>query len=276
MSQPDGPDITGPLPAGVRLPAKRKMAAVRTIMALILREMSTSYGRSPGGYIWTILEPIGGLLMLSWVFSYLFRTPPLGTSFIVFYATGMLPFLAYNGISTKIASALLFSKPLLAYPSVTYTDALTARLILETMTQILVGFIIISLAIWWTGEAVSFDFAKISMAVLMTVVLGVSIGVMNCYLNSMFPVWPTLWAVLNRPLFIISGIFFLIDPLAEEYRDILLINPLAHILSMMRAGFFASYDAPYASPLYVFAFALIPGALGMLLLHRYHKDILEL
>ncbi|WP_025057536.1 ABC transporter permease, partial [Sulfitobacter donghicola] len=238
--------------------------------------MSTSYGRSPGGYIWTILEPVGGILMMSIVFSYIFRTPPLGSSFLLFYATGMLPFLAYGGISMKISSAVQFSKPLLAYPSVTYIDALVARLILEVITQLIVGLIIITGVLLWTSEAVSYDFGAIGLAIYMAIALGVGIGLMNSVLNAMFPVWRTLWAVLNRPLFLISGIFFLIEPLPEQYRSLLLYNPLVHLLSIMRSGFYASYDAPYASPVYVFAFASVPTIFGLLLLYRYHKDILEL
>lgn len=252
------------------------MASARAVMALILREMSTTYGRSPGGYVWTILEPVGGILMLSVVFSFLLRSPPLGTSFLLFYALGMVPFLAYGGVSGKIAAAIQFSKPLLAYPSVTYVDAIVARLLLETLTQMIVGFIVITGAVMWAGVPVSLDFGAIFMAIAMAMALGVGVGLTNSFLNSMFPVWATLWAVLNRPLFLISGIFFLVDPLPEQYRTIVLYNPLVHIISMMRSGFYATYDATYASPTYVFVFAIIPAVFGMLMLHRYHKDILEL
>ena len=62
----------------------------------------------------------------------------------------------------------------------------------------------------------------------------------------------------------------------EQYRNILLYNPLVHVLSMMRSGFYATYDAPYASASYAFGFALVPAVFGMLMLHRYHKDMLEL
>lgn len=261
---------------GVRLPARRKMATMRAIMALILREMSTSYGRSPGGYVWTIIEPIGAIMMLSIVFQFLVRSPPLGTSFLLFYALGMIPFLAYGGMSNKIAGALKFSKPLLAYPSVTYVDALVARLILETMTQIIVGFILITGIILWTGSPVSLDFKAISLAGCMALALGIGVGLTNSFLFSMIPVWSSLWAVLTRPLFLVSGIFFLVEPLPDQYRTIFLYNPLVHIISLMRSGVYATYDATYVSPPYVFTCAIIPAIFGMLMLHRYHKDILEL
>ena len=40
----------------------------RTVVALILREMATTYGRSAGGYVWAILEPVLGVALLSVVF----------------------------------------------------------------------------------------------------------------------------------------------------------------------------------------------------------------
>ena len=43
----------------------RRFATPRTILALMLREMSARYGRSPGGYLWALLEPLGAILILS-------------------------------------------------------------------------------------------------------------------------------------------------------------------------------------------------------------------
>ena len=102
----------------------RRFASIRTIFALMLREMITTYGRSPGGYLWAVLEPAAGIALLSLVFSVGFRSPALGVSFAMFYATGMVPFVFFNDINLKVSRALLFSKPLMAYPTVTFVDAI--------------------------------------------------------------------------------------------------------------------------------------------------------
>jgi hypothetical protein len=60
-------------PAPNRRP--RFLASFRTITALILREMATTYGRSPGGYLWAVLEPVAGVALLSLVFSLALRNP---------------------------------------------------------------------------------------------------------------------------------------------------------------------------------------------------------
>ncbi|KIC47786.1 sugar ABC transporter permease [Tateyamaria sp. ANG-S1] len=254
---------------------RRRFATFRVVVALILREMSTTYGRSPGGYIWAILEPIGAIAILSFVFVYLFRLPPLGTNFALFMASGFLPLGLYTGLTSKVGMSIPFSRPLLTYPAVHYIDAIAARVILHVITQIVVMFIILGGLIVYYDLNVTLNLWRIADAIMMAVALGTGIGLLNCYLMAMYPIWATVWAVLNRPMFIISGVFFLIDTVPQAYRDILLYNPVAHIIMQLRSGIYVTYDAVYVSDIYVYLCALIPGLFGLLLLHRYHNDLLE-
>ena len=125
-------------PAPVMVPHSMRQSTLRAVSALILREVSTTYGRSPGGYVWAVLEPAAGIALLTLIFSVGFRSPPLGTNFALFYAAGLLPFLMYSDISGKLGQTIQFSRALLAYPRVTFLDALMARFLLNMMTQLVV------------------------------------------------------------------------------------------------------------------------------------------
>jgi len=70
-------------------------------------------------------------------------------------------------------------------------------------------------------------------------------------------------------------VFFLFNKMTETYRNLLLLNPLAHMISQMRAGFYMTYDARLVSPTYVYAVSIICLFFGLLLLNRYHRDILN-
>ena len=76
------------------------------IAALVLRGMGARNGRSAGGYLWAILEPLGGTLLLAFAFSLMLRSPPLGTSFILFYATGTIPFRLYSAMANQVSGAI--------------------------------------------------------------------------------------------------------------------------------------------------------------------------
>lgn len=253
----------------------RSFRMSRTITALVIREMSTTYGRTALGYFWAILEPVAGLVLLTIVFSLAFRTPPLGTNFPLFYASGLLPFMAYVDISQKISVALRFSKALLEFPAVTYVDVIMARLILNSLTHVMVIMVVLIAIIVMYRVDVILDYPAIFLAMTMTVALGTGVGVLNCFLLSMYPIWERTWAVMTRPLMIISCVLFMFEDVPEPYRSWLWFNPLVHITGQMRKGIYQTYDGGYASPTFVFLIALTLTALGIILMRRYHREIVN-
>lgn len=262
-------------PTAKHAQAARRPSLVRNVAALMLREMSTTYGRSVLGYLWAILEPVGGIVLLTFVFSLALRAPALGTSFPLFFASGMLPFLAYNDISQKMSQSLNFSRQLLFYPGVSFIDALLARLFLNALTQTMVAAMVLTFILVIYQLDVILDPLAIALGVVMTLSLAIGVGTLNCYLLVRFPSWVRIWSILNRPLFVISGIFFLYGTVPLPWRDYLWWNPLIHIIGQVRKGIYATYDAPYVSPLYVFAVSLILTTTGIMLLRRYYSDIIN-
>lgn len=253
-----------------------RFATLRTITALILREMSTSYGRSPGGYAWAILEPAAGIALLTALFSVGFRSPPLGVSFAMFYATGMLPFTLFTDITAKLGQAMNYSRQLLAYPRVTFLDAILARFGLNLMTQLLVSYIVIGTILLVFETRVVMDGAVIARAYGLAALLALGVGVFNCFMMLRFPLYQRFWSILMRPLFLLSCVFFLFDTIPEPYSDYLWYNPLVHLVGLMRHGFYPNYDAPYVSEAYVAGFGLVALVLGLMLLRRDHKNALEM
>ena len=253
----------------------RRFRAFRTISALILREMSTTYGRSAGGYIWAVISPIAAITLLTLVFSAALRSPSLGSNFPLFYATGMLPFTLYMQTSQKIAFSLKFSRPLLHYPGVRYIDTIIARFLLNLLTHITIFYLLISIIIFAYDIQTILNFPKIITALGLASLLGLGIGCLNCYLFMRFPVWGNLWEILNTPMFILSCIFFIFEDVPNQFQNYLWFNPLSHITGLMRAGFYPTYDATYVSISYVLLISFFTMALGILLLNRFHRDILN-
>lgn len=254
---------------------RRPFASVRVILALILREMSTRYVRTPGGYVWAVLEPVGFVALLSVAFSLMARTPPLGTSFLLFYASGFLPFSFYGNIEGDVSSALRFSRPLLLYPSVTWLDALLARLILGTITGSLVIFFILGGSLLLTGHRASVDLVPVVEAVLAAGTLGFGIGTLNSYLHGAFPLVQTFWKIATRPLFLLSGVIFTLEDLPTGLQHILWWNPLIHITGLMRAGIYPNYQPHYISMPYVYGIALFTAAMGLLFLRAFSRDLVN-
>lgn len=252
----------------------RPFAAPRTIFALMLREMSTRYGTTPGGYIWAIAEPVGMIAVLSIAFSLLLRSPSLGDSFILFYATAYLPFSLFRSVSNTVMNALNFSKPLLKFPAVSWMDAILARMLLNSLSGILISYVLMAAILWLTGSRTVLDMVPILTAYGLAVLLGLGIGSFNCALIGIFPAWAQIWAIISRPLLILSAILYIVEEMPYTTREILAYNPLSHISGLARAGFYPIYTPQYLDLVYVTLWALIPMLIGFILLRRYHRDIL--
>lgn len=258
-----------------QIPRTRRLRPLRAIFALLLREMSTTYGKSAMGYLWALVEPIAALALMSVVFSLMLRSPPLGTNFPLFFASGFLVFQIYSNGGNKVATAVQFSKPLLEFPAVTPLDAILARFTLSYLTQILVIYIILTGIIMLYGLRVHLDLSAMLLALLMAGSISLGIGTFNCYLFVAYPSYVSVWAIANRPMFIISGILFLFDDVPQPFRDILWYNPLIHVVGQMRAGIYPSYDAPYVSVPYVMGLALTLFAIGLVVMRRNLRDALS-
>ncbi|MBY6006624.1 ABC transporter permease [Salipiger bermudensis] len=261
-------------PLSPRVGTTRSFATLRAVSALMLREMATRYGRSPGGYLWALLEPLGGIMVMALGFSLLLRSPPLGNSFMLFYATGFLPFSLYQGIARFVGGSIEFSKPLLQYPAVTWVDAAIARFLLNALTGILIALLLISGIMIVSETRALVELPPIVTAMSLALLIGLSIGVLNCALFGLFPVWTQVWGIFTRPLFLASGVLILYDDLPTSVQNILWYNPLMHVTGLMRSGFYPSYRADYVDLTYCLATGLIPLFLGVVLMSRYHREIL--
>jgi len=245
-----------------------RFSAARSIMALMLREMGSTYGDSPGGYVWAIIQPIGMIMILALGFSLLIKAPSLGTSFVLFYTTGFLTYDMYKQMADKIGGALTYSKPMLAYPRVTWLDAVLARFFLNLLTLSTVVCIVASGILMVIETRTIISILPIVLGLSMAALIGLGVGMVNCLLIGLFP-------VLSRPLFIASGVVFIYEDMPAGVQAILWWNPLLHASGLMRTGFYPTYDADYVSYGYGFGLSLGLIFIGLLFLRAYHAKILH-
>lgn len=273
-AQTDQPDTRDGLRPAPRLRA-RKARTARSIMALMLREMSSTYGRSPGGYAWALLEPIGAIAIFTLIIALglRIRAPSVGVSFELFFATGVLPYRMFLSNARNVAASISFSRALLLYPSVTYTDAILARFFLQVLIHSMVFVLVM------TGILIIFEtrallhLPSILLSLSMAASLGLGLGVLNAYLFPTYPIWKSVWGIITTPLFIMSTIVYAYEDMPQIGQEVLWYNPLVHIVGIMRRGFYGIYDASWASPVYVFGLAAVLALLGFVLLGRYYRFI---
>ena len=244
-------------------PKPPRFQTLRVLGALMIREMITKYGRSWGGYAWAILEPVGMIAILSLAFSQFIRTPPIGHSFVLFYATGYLPFHFFSEIANSTSTSISVNRPLMHLPMITLLDAILARFFLSLLTLIVVSTIVIGTMPFLVADAVRLDVPIVLISMAAGSILGLGVGTMNSVLFAYIPSWQPIWAIINRPLFIISGVFFTYESMPTHIQNILWWNPLIHVVGQARRGFYPTYEGTYVSYIFLFGVALVCSLLGL-------------
>ena len=255
----------------------RRLGMPRVVLALVLREMATRYGRSPGGYVWAVVMPMGAVVMLTLILAYglRIRNPSLGVNFPLFYATGVLTLMLYQNVTGVVSGAIGYSRPLLRYPGITFVDAILARLLLEVLTKAVVMYILFGLLLLVFDTRTILHLPSILLAFAMATAVGFGVGCLNAYLFPVYPLWASVWGILTFPMFLLSGVFYIYEDLPRLGQQVLWWNPVLHATGQMRAGFYPTYDPTYISSVYVFGFAVVPMVLGLTLLRRHYRWIIN-
>ena len=250
----------------------------RVIHALILREIKSRFGNQRLGYIWAILEPILFVTVLVVIFSIRGRFSPSGMGLELFMITGVVPYFMFRHIMTASVRALNVNRQLLTYPQVQINDIIFARFLLEFATSLVV-FVIILIGVYLLKiDTFKIDFPLGVLAgFCMMALFGLGLGLA---LSAFYPIFPSVQpmseALLGRPLFFTSGVFFSADMIPRSAREFLLYNPLFHVLEYIRGSFFENVETTYFDPVYTLTFLMCLIFIGMLLQRALHRYALSL
>lgn len=244
------------------------------LFALIVREMTTRYGNKFGGYMWAVLDPVLTIAILTTVISSIARVPPLGRSFTLFFATGYAVFYMYRSTTDQVCSSVEANRALLHYPVVTPYDTILGRILLQVATLFVVNLLLFG-GLYFMVPFQGLDLTSLLNASLLAITLGAGVGAANIVWFHLSSTYQQIWGVINRPAFIISGVFFLPETIPHPFRDFLLWNPLVHIIGLFRQGFYPTYRAHYIDMPYIIGLAMFSLIFGFFLVWLFDARLRE-
>jgi len=246
--------------------ARGAIVQLEVVHALVLRETRTRFGAHQLGYAWAVIESVLWIATFAVLYAVGGRQVPHGMAVIPFLATGVLTFEMFSKTANKSAEAINGNRALLFYPQVQPLDLVLARCALETSTFAAI-FLVIMLGDAFMSQALPVvdDIGRVLLGLFCAAALGSSLGLVLCMLGVVYNTVERLRGPLMRPLFWVSGLFYVLADVPASVREWQLYNPVLHCIELVRDGWFTEYDAPFASPAYVLAWSLSLGLFGLLL-----------
>lgn len=238
---------------------------LRVIASLVLRETRATFGTSPFGYVWAIITPTVGVGLMVFLFSIIGRQPPFGSSLALFFATGILTLQFFSELSNKLMTVFDANRALLTYPIIKDVDTLIARAVLVAATYVVIMVVFYTALIALNLAPFPAHPEHVILAFLAAFLLGLGFGTLNAVIASLWDTWTQIEKILTRPLFFVSGIFYVPSQLPPQAREVLQWNPVLHLVEWFRHGFYPNYNSTLLDvwyPVGVGAGMLVVGLAG--------------
>ncbi|OOG63085.1 hypothetical protein B0E45_29770 [Sinorhizobium sp. A49] len=235
------------------------------VLALILRDMRTRFGRSHLGYLVAIAWPFSHLLTLISIMAFVNRLAPIGGDPAVFVSTGVLPYILCLYPARMMGLALESSRALFLFPIITPFDVIVSRAIIEFMTAFIVVILLFTVAGAIGVDMTPIDASTLASGLLATIYLSLAMGFLNVVMVSIFRMWHITFIIIMIVMYMSAGVFVVPSAVSSEFREFMWFNPLFHCVEWIRSAYYEGYGDELLSESYVMWVAtacLLVGLLG--------------
>jgi capsular polysaccharide transport system permease protein len=245
----------------------------RILWALLIRELTTRYGRENLGFLWIIAEPLIFASSVSVLWSHI-RTPfENGIPIVPFIVTGYLPMILVRQTVNYSVSAAKVNSSLLYHRQITPLHLFLARIIIEFI-GVSAAFVIIVAILNFLGlMGIPEDFGMLlgGWLILAWLVLGMAL-IMGA-LGEIFDFIEKIVQIVTYIYIPLSGAFIMAATVAPTFRKTLLFLPFIHCHEMIRAAYFGEFIPTYYNPTYAMIWAAGFTLLGLLLMQLVRSHI---
>ncbi len=235
----------------------------RILGALMLRDMRTRFGRSQLSFLVALAWPLIHMMSIYLSFVFVSKYVPIGGSAHIYIATGVIPYILCLYPARMVALTILLNQPLLMFPIVKTTDLILARACVEVISAFMVIAIFAGLLMAFEIDILPPNMPEATAAILASIYLGVSLGVLNVIMCSLFRFWFFIFIGIMIILYVTSGVTTLQLSMSDNARYWLSFNPILHLVTWLRTAYYGDYAPIPLSKSYVLWVATISFFLGI-------------
>lgn len=201
------------------------------IMQLVRRDLVSRYKRSFLGVAWTMLNPLGTMLILTLVFSNLFHSV---SSYPIFILSGLIGWNFFSQATTAALSQNVWGGSLLHKVYMPRT-AFTVSAIGTGVVNLLLSLIPLFIIMLVLGQPFHVSILFLPLSTLLLTIFTLGIGLLVSTLALYFPDVVDMYHIGLTAWMYLTPIIYPADIIPEAYRRwILEFNPMYYLVEMIR------------------------------------------
>ncbi len=193
------------------------------IKELTAREIKRKYARSSLGIIWSVLNPLLMMIVMSLLFSTMFRRSI--ENFPIYYLTGTIFWGLFSGATNSAMSALVDNKSLLIKAKLPKHTFILSKIYTALVNF---GYTCIAYVLMLVVFKVkpSWSMLLLPVDVLLSLIFSMGIGYMLSVLYVFFADIKYLYSIFITVLMYMSAIFYPVERLPEAMQTFISFNPV--------------------------------------------------
>lgn len=243
----------------------------RDLVALwTLRNITLRYKRSILGVGWTLLEPMMMMIIMTFVFSRIFRFAI--DSYPIYVLTGILVFDFFSRSTNQIIEEVVATENLTQRIHVP-RSAFALATVLAYLANWTLALIPLTAIMIFLGQPFSWSLLSIPAIMLLTLLFSLGVGLTVATFGVFFHDIRLTYNVLLTAWFYATPVIYPIEILPEKYRELLFLNPLYHLLQLFRTAVLGGEFPPASNWLISAAICLGTAVVGWWVFTRSRQAI---
>lgn len=245
----------------------------RVIVALMIRELTTRFGRENIGFLWVMAEPLLFAILVGTLYRYMIGDVEHGVSVVAFIASGYIPLTVMRNSFGRCVNIFVANGALLYHRQVRVLDFVIVRFMIEMigglMAYLFIGLILIYFGMFPVPANIGLMLAGwfLYMLFVFSVCLVIApASETSEILEKLLPV--TVYIAI--PL---SGTFNMASWLTPDAREVLLYSPLVNGMELMRYGLFGDAVRPYYNIWNPLGASAVLALIGLALCRRVRRTL---
>lgn len=242
------------------------------IRELTSRELKRKYARSYLGVVWSILNPLLSMAVISFIFSYMFRRNI--DNFPIYYLIGMTIWTLLKTATDQSMTALVDNKQLLLRAKLPKYTFILSR-INTAFVNFIYSFITLAVIMLYFRIEVTWKVILILPVILLVLLFSMGIGFILSIIYVFFADIKYLYEILLVLWMYMSAIFYPISVLPEYVQNVLYNNPAFLAIDISRCVLQYGQFPPIEEWIKLTIFAVVSFACGIFVFKKFEGYVMR-
>lgn len=209
----------------------------------VARDLRKKYKRSALGYLWSMLNPLFMMIILTVVFSNIMMSHV--SNYSVFLFAAMLPWTYFDGTTSSSLDVIRSNSQIfnqVRIPKFIFIVSIA----MSNLVTLLLSIVPLLLVMWYTNQPILKTFLFMPLVIIPLVFFSIGVSSIIAVANVFFEDTQHLYGVILRALYFLCPILYSREMIPEYLLNYTKYNPLFGIMETMRGiVYYGTLPAPH-------------------------------